>query len=222
MTLDLKINEQQNRRITVDLGLANKIDLFSTPIHVFKIENFQSLNTALKSQIMDRAAVPGLNGTSNIGGWHSDVDLESWSQESKLLCELIMKSAQNVVKQDHKYARVGGASLQAWANVTIRNGFNMPHLHHMSSMSGVYYVCIGNSGQEAGGELVFFDPRCLGQAHDNLGFPGVNTIDHKVNPQDGMLIIFPSWLKHWVTPYHSDEPRVSIAFNIRLNSNEQL
>ncbi len=222
MTLDSKTNELQGQRITADLGLANKIELFSTPIHVFKIEKFLPLNIALKSQIMDRAAVPGINGTSNIGGWHSDVDLESWSPETKLLCELMMKSAQNIVKQDHNYPRVGGANLQAWANVTFRNGFNMPHLHHMSSMSGVYYVCTGKSGQEVGGELVFFDPRGLGQAHENLGFPGVNSIDHKILPKDGTLIIFPSWLKHWVTPYDCDEPRVSIAFNIRLNSNEQL
>jgi hypothetical protein len=28
------------------------------------------------------------------------------------------------------------------------------------------------------------------------------------------MLIFPSWLEHWVTPYSGVEPRISIAFDI--------
>jgi uncharacterized protein (TIGR02466 family) len=36
-----------------------------------------------------------------------------------------------------------------------------------------------------------------------------------VAPQTGMLVIFPAWLVHWVTPYQSDRPRISVSFNAR-------
>jgi hypothetical protein len=38
-----------------------------------------------------------------------------------------------------------------------------------------------------------------------------------VKAQSGIMAIFPSWLLHWMNPYHGDEPRVSIAFNARVD-----
>ena len=35
------------------------------------------------------------------------------------------------------------------------------------------------------------------------------------SPRTGDLVIFPSWLVHWVTPYQSDRPRLSVSFNAR-------
>ena len=33
-----------------------------------------------------------------------------------------------------------------------------------------------------------------------------------------MLVMFPSFLKHWVYPHESPEDRISIAVNMRLKS----
>jgi hypothetical protein len=35
----------------------------------------------------------------------------------------------------------------------------------------------------------------------------------RVGPQAGLLVIFPSWLYHWVHPYAGETPRVAISFN---------
>jgi len=35
-------------------------------------------------------------------------------------------------------------------------------------------------------------------------------------PVAGTMLIFPSFLKHWVYPNQDDEERVSIAFNARV------
>ena len=34
-------------------------------------------------------------------------------------------------------------------------------------------------------------------------------------PEEKTLIIFPSWLQHWVTPNLEEEDRISIACNFR-------
>jgi len=35
----------------------------------------------------------------------------------------------------------------------------------------------------------------------------------RVRPQAGLLVIFPSWLYHWVHPYTGQTPRIAISFN---------
>ena len=39
-----------------------------------------------------------------------------------------------------------------------------------------------------------------------------------VTPQDGMMVVFPSWLLHWVRSYQGPGERISIAFNSRVDS----
>ena len=56
------------------------------------------------------------------------------------------------------------------------------------------------------------DPRAAVSA---LPVPG-NPFDgrFKVEPRDGRLILFPSWLTHFVHAYQGSRPRISIAFNV--------
>ena len=37
-----------------------------------------------------------------------------------------------------------------------------------------------------------------------------------IDPQPGLLVIFPCWLYHYVNPFRGKGERISIAFNIRL------
>jgi uncharacterized protein (TIGR02466 family) len=48
---------------------------------------------------------------------------------------------------------------------------------------------------------------------DSNRFDSATAIEHR--PRTGELLIFPSWLVHWVTPYQSDRPRISISFNAK-------
>ena len=35
----------------------------------------------------------------------------------------------------------------------------------------------------------------------------------RVRPQAGLLVLFPSWLYHWVHPYVGETPRIAVSFN---------
>lgn len=105
--------------------------------------------------------------------------------------------------------------LAAWANV-LRNGdYFTPHTHGESAWSGTYYLDAGASGANTGGILQLRDPR----AGAGMVTTGLNQFDSactfEIPPHTGLLVIFPSWLTHWVTPYRGESPRISIAFNAR-------
>jgi uncharacterized protein (TIGR02466 family) len=43
-----------------------------------------------------------------------------------------------------------------------------------------------------------------------------NSNEWHVQPEEGTLIVFPSWLNHLVLPNEGEEERISIAFNTQL------
>lgn len=101
-----------------------------------------------------------------------------------------------------------GALAEAWGVVYHDWGFHRVHSHHDSAWSGVLYVDMGDSRDEDG-QIEFLDPRpsaCARHSDD----PAVTTI----KPAAGEMILFPSWLEHWVTPHQGTRPRIVIAFNM--------
>ena len=74
----------------------------------------------------------------------------------------------------------------------------------------MYYVKVPKNS----GEIAFFDPRKIDTA--NSAFEEDHPKSMGVQPVEGNLIMFPSYLEHMVTPSESEEIRISIAFNICL------
>jgi hypothetical protein len=97
-----------------------------------------------------------------------------------------------------------------WASINKKNDFNTVHSHtNVFDLSGVYYVKVPvNSGN-----IVFRDPR-QGQIHSNSKLYGSDS--EQFMPFECMLLIFPSWLEHYVLPNLSDDDRISISFDITL------
>ena len=79
----------------------------------------------------------------------------------------------------------------------------------------MYYVDpgTGNPDQPLGGVLEFLDPRAGVEAITAPGDPYGDPF--RVRPQAGLLVLFPSWLYHWVHPYAGQTPRIAISFNAR-------
>ena len=40
----------------------------------------------------------------------------------------------------------------------------------------------------------------------------------RVRAQSGLLVMFPSWLYHWVHPYAGETPRIAISFNASIGA----
>ena len=109
-----------------------------------------------------------------------------------------------------KSARNFKVDLASWVNVSRRGNYNNVHDHPGAMRSGVYYVSVGKPDNDDpfNGRLQLFDPR------NGVGMEGMRAERQLINPQPGLLVMFPSWLRHMVHPFFGDEERISIAFNV--------
>ncbi len=115
-------------------------------------------------------------------------------------------------------------SLQGWANINRKGDYHNLHNHPHSYLSGTYYVAV--PPQQAmpsqrtdlnPGAISFFDPR----AQANMSaIKGDDQIDpeYRVLPVAGTILLWPSFVDHWVHPNTSDELRISISFNVLLSN----
>ena len=73
-----------------------------------------------------------------------------------------------------------------------------------------------NPDRPLSGVLEFLDPRAGVEAVTAPGDPYGEPV--RVRPEAGLLVIFPSWLYHWVHPYAGQTPRIAVSFNATLAS----
>lgn len=97
-----------------------------------------------------------------------------------------------------------------WATLTTTDGHCVEHLHPRAFMSGVYYLRVPTNS----GNIIFKDPRPAAEWEDNgLIYNKVASTSY-IPVQEGMLLLFPGWLRHRTELNKSKEQRVSISFNI--------
>jgi uncharacterized protein (TIGR02466 family) len=113
-------------------------------------------------------------------------------------------------------------NLQGWANVNRLGDYHDPHNHPHSYLSGTYYVRVPDGGPAIGsrkdvrsGCISFYDPRGAANMNAIRNDPNIEA-EFTVQPRGGLILLWPAFLKHFVHPNLSDEPRVSISFNVVL------
>ena len=81
--------------------------------------------------------------------------------------------------------------------------------------SGVYYVDAGGEapGQPLSGVLELCNPRPFTEMVPTPGSPFGQRVIFRA--EAGTMILFPSWLYHFVNPFSGDGERISIAFNVQ-------
>jgi uncharacterized protein (TIGR02466 family) len=150
---------------------------------------------------------------SNYGGWQSQ-DLEDEDPELKQLTTEILSRANTLLKE---FKLVDNAYIEnMWVNINQKHDFNKSHEHPNSILSGVFYV----SAPTNCGKIFFKNPNPLVKYYVNKKFilehNHLTSSEWWFQPQDGMLLIFPSWLEHFVAPNNSEADRISIAFNTKI------
>ena len=135
------------------------------------------------------------------------------------------------VQEVHDWPKEGEGrwSFEAWINANQKGNFNPPHIHPGSNYSGCYYVQFPQDS----GLIHFLDPRPQHRisspdppstsTHSERGkncYDTPNQYDSSVftsHVKEGKVIIFPSWLMHYVDPNPTEGLRVSVCFNIVWN-----
>lgn len=195
--------------------------LFYTPLWQTSMVETEPRWTLMRQAMLDKIGELTHSERSvaktNFGGWQSPGDLYK-HREFTWLMERILQHANEVASSYSREKRFDSGVM--WANVNGQFNFNAMHIHADALMSGVIYLKVAREDQ---GVIQFFDARegspaaywrCFMNLPDETEMTqGVVT----VTPREGDILLFPGWLKHWVTPNLTADVRVSVSFNLTMS-----
>ena len=101
-----------------------------------------------------------------------------------------------------------------WFNINKPGDSNLTHSHAQAIISGIYYI----QAPKKSGDLVFQSPAAelmdsyLPISYAN-SFDRYNCSAWSVAPKAGVLLLFPSWIRHHVKINESKQERISVSFN---------
>lgn len=148
---------------------------------------------------------------SNVAGYQSPDTLHHVGELRPLfeyICQMAFKSC-----ADLDFIDCDIALTSAWLNVNdSRQCMNSEHVHG-DVFSGVFYLHV----PEGSGKLCLSNPAInrmwhgcpLGEQKNQFTAESI-----RVEPEEGNVILFPSYLPHSVETNNHDEERISISFNI--------
>ena len=183
--------------------------MWPTPYWYTIIEEFKehptkvSFNEDISGWVMGMFEKDQSVKKSNRGGWQSD--LQKPDGELKPLVEKIDELCKNInLKIQETFIP------QLWINVNKKGDWNAIHQHGHYQLSGTYYV----KTPKDCGRIVFRDPRpgAIGNSFMIIIFDKVES--KNVNIVEGLLMLWPSYLDHFVEPSQADKERISISFDV--------
>tara|TARA_B100002019_G_scaffold72534_1_gene62643 strand:- start:12437 stop:13057 length:621 start_codon:yes stop_codon:yes gene_type:complete len=148
---------------------------------------------------------------SNVAGYESPDTLHHVEELRPLfehICQIGLEAC-----RDLNFIECDVALTSAWLNVNdSRQCMNNEHVHDRV-FTGVFYL----SAPEGSGKLSIRNPAinqmwdgCL-LTKDKNQFTAESI---KIEPEDGNIIFFPSYLPHYVETNNHDEERISISFSV--------
>jgi len=115
-------------------------------------------------------------------------------------------------KQEHPLFSRRGENFDfaaSWSVRLARCGYHTMHVHPLGWISSAYYVQVPREivdSDAQGGGLKFGEPDI------DLGDQGAAR--RAIQPTSGRLVLFPSYMWHGTVPFESDEPRMTVAFDV--------
>lgn len=186
----------------------DKVSLFSSLLATDKL-SVDNLN--LEMFAYEQMRMTDGRKYTNRGGWQSNF-IDDLPQVQPLIEHINQRLEQlrnDIEFIDQAFLRVESM----WININHPYSYNSNHIHPNSYISGVYYVKV----PENSGNLVLRHPSNLISIFTPSDvikqFNLLNSSKWNIEPKDGDLVMFPSWIEHEVTQNISGEDRISIAFN---------
>ncbi|MEW9921713.1 TIGR02466 family protein [Marimonas sp. MJW-29] len=188
---------------------------FASPIFRFEVPNASALNEKLIEEANAlREASAGVR-RSNRRGWHSEANLMKYPGPGSTELSNSIKEAVNLatkaISPDFRFSEHRLAT-NAWFNINAKHAYNVPHRHEGFVWSGCYYVTTPKLVGSQSGSIEFLSPLTVPGEYRQLRAECF-TDKISIQPNAGDMLIFPSYLMHWVFPNEANEQRVTMAFN---------
>lgn len=199
--------------------------VFTTPILRDRAELTPQQRAEICTYLLKlRDASPG-EMKSNRGGWHSTGNLFAPEHtQFPAMRDAVTKALFQYIGEVFAYRGEIQLALTGWTVINRPGDYNVPHNHAANLLSGALYLSVPDGMK--GGAIVFQDPRLNLNAHETEGMrrskvkpPWLNP-NLNVQPNEGDILVFPSWVNHWVEPFTCDDPddlRIVVSFNTTVN-----
>jgi len=181
-------------------------------------EKISAFNDALAKHVCSHPSLKAepVNNATRYGR-HTDNLLVNPAGPIPALAQIIERAVSDYLQSlpvdvTHPYLvhRPSDFKLMMWSVVMDSQGHQLPHMHPDGWVSGVYYVKLPSvvhaATQARSGWIEFGRPlRALTGSLE----PAVKTL----RPEEGGLVLFPSYFYHQTIPFESSEQRICIAFD---------
>ena len=162
---------------------------------------------------------------SNYGGWHSQSVTENrlFDKLHKSILDIINNEIIPKEYEDSLYKL--NMSVQefddSWVIINKKDDINFPHTHPGNWMSGAFYIKAPYVNCNESGPIIFND-MISARVNENFPFKSNLSKSYPLHPEDGKLILFPSWLPHRVHNHDAYDDRIVFSFNISIQLQDPL
>jgi uncharacterized protein (TIGR02466 family) len=155
-----------------------------------------------------------------LDGWRTSDNNIIFSDEFSELRKLIESNLDEIktqvgFKKDSEFVLKTG-----WIYITNKGGWHPPHSHPEGDISCSYYIKVP---EESNSAFAVNDPRKQNRWMDSPNFIEQQTPftigRFYAVPKTGEFLAFPSWLEHFVSPSMSDDDRIMVTMNYKIEEN---
>lgn len=203
--------------------------VFGNPFLIMRFDGLAASthNEQLAALIRDLEKQHAQVTQSNRGGWQSEKTLQTLDSETvRTLLARIHQALACMMRALDKTAAIdaGPADFEvvAWGNINRNADYNKLHFHVGGFWSGVYYASVPPGATGDQGAISFRNPTPAALLANVIRCPAAlrKAFRHEltIQPEPGMLLLFPSWLEHAVAPHLTPSERISVGFDIVYRS----
>jgi uncharacterized protein (TIGR02466 family) len=192
------------------------IDMFPTPVYASVELDLRNEILPVAEDYINRHGKPYRDQSSYISTYNDDgARIEQVSDKRLEPLNTYIKSAAKKYFEDISIEPVQFSLYYLFNKITL-GGEHANHAHPQSILSGVFYLKI----PEDAPPIIFNDPRDhykYIQYPVKFGNPREMyklLPEYVINPTEGMILMWPSWLEHQVPASKCSEARIAVAFNV--------
>ncbi len=212
-----KIAQNKKKEVEEFLGLGHFVKTFTfNPQPDY--ENLNAFNRAFENDIKQHSLLrKNPRGLAARNGYLTDDIFVDDTFAIQIYRKLLLEKIKLYIEQlpadlNHHMLRhkTQDFKINSWATWVKGDGFIDKHIHEESWISGAYYCTVPKITERTDNKKGYFEYGCI---PDDIKIP-IEKERGYIQPVEGKLVIFPSYLYHQTIPHESTQDRISIAFDL--------